>query len=141
MEAHCIAQIAIAAKKHIRQIDCCFPRRRSFCLLPKQTNKPHRSAGVDLGRLGVRYPGIHAMERLKPKDLYCSTSSALCQDEDAFSKIREARPLGWPEGRTLTDTPRVPPQNSGKGGRREEMHAPPKEPQMPKGQRNHKKTK
>ena len=39
------------------------------------------------------------------KDLYSSTSLVLCQDEDAFSKIREARPLGRPEGRTLTPSP------------------------------------
>jgi hypothetical protein len=33
------------------------------------------------------------------------------------------------------------PRNEGRGVRRKEMHAPRREPQMPKGQRKHKKTR
>ena len=101
MEAHCIARIAFVAKEHIWQIACCFPRRRSFCLLPKQTNNPHRSA-IQGRRSCSGARRIHTIQTMESKGLYSSTSSVLCQDEDAFSKIREARPLGRPEGRTLT---------------------------------------
>ena len=77
MEAHCIAKIAIVVEQHIRRIRllAAFRGVRSFCLLPKPIDKPHRSAGATRAaplEEERRRPmeSHHELEGMKPKGLF-----------------------------------------------------------------------
>jgi hypothetical protein len=68
--------------------DCCFPRQRSLHLLPKQTNKSHRSLIWPLHSSVRRHHWVHAMEERNPtwKGLINSIHINLYQGNSSYEK-------------------------------------------------------
>ena len=118
-EAHCMVQIA---KEQIQRIACCFPRRRSFCLLPKQMIDlivPRGRSQAPLVQRRPRYSD-HGDDRYQ-RDLFHSRAGIKYSRTSRYQKVLERRPLGRPEGLTLT----VHWQNSKSWSRNSKSEPPP----------------